>query len=926
MTHVISLEHLRRGDLPTAGGKAANLGELIAGGFPVPPGFCITTAAYRAFTRENDLEARIRSICASLPIDSQARPVPAALEEASAAIRVLFTSSTTFSPALRDEILAARDALGQQPLAVRSSATAEDLPDLSFAGQQDTYLNVVGDHNLLDAVLRCWSSLWTARAIGYRIRAGISHADVSLAVVVQIMVPSEASGVLFTANPLTGRRTETVIDATLGLGEALVSGQVDPDHYVVGPSVEDLASGTASTERIIEKTLGEKAVSIRGQAGGGTCVRAEDARTAQALPDDVILSLTRLGRRVEAHFGTPQDIEWAWADSTLCLVQSRPITSLYPLPDGMDPLEPPLVLFSLGAVQGMLDPITPLGRFFFSSVAAGLSKRFDGPSAPQTQHTFLTAGERLFINLTGMVRSREGRRALRFFLGVAEPVSQAAIMPVLDDPRLAVHPTPMRMKTRLALARTFGPVFWRALGILLRPEGDRDYHLAALERVITEVDTRLHAAGTPLDRVNALQALLVELPLKVLFHMVPLVASGQAGFQQLLRLSASIPGGREMAMEISRGTTSNVTTQMDLALWDVSRQIYRDPASRLHFEKASLDGLVEDYRAGKIPAPALAAVEGFLRRYGMRGPAEIDIGRPRWRDDPLPLFQALQNYLRIADPARAPDAVFARGADQSLAAEEKLVAGLLLQRHGRLKAALARLAARRTRALVGLRETPKFAFVRIMGLIREMLIDMEQQLLPGLPKQVSTAGEMVLHPIFFLTFDELQALAAGEQRDWAGIIAGRHENYTRELRRKQIPRLMLTDGTAIYEQAAGIPTGLTETGGSGAIPGSPVSPGVVEGAARVILNPRGAHLEPGEILVCPATDPGWTPLFLAAGGLVMEMGGMMTHGSVVAREYGIPAVVGVVQATTRIRTGQRLRVDGTQGTVYILQDEPVLQE
>jgi pyruvate,water dikinase len=266
-------------------------------------------------------------------------------------------------PMLADAIRHAYAAIGCPLVAVRSSATTEDLPEASFAGQQDTFLNVVGNEALLKAVVRCWSSLWTARAIGYRTRNQIEHQGAALAVVVQEMVAAETAGVLFTANPLTGKRTETAVDATLGLGEALVSGQVEPDHYVVDPT----------GGRILSKTLGAKAVAIRGKPGGGTVTLSEDAASRQALPDGAIIELSAMGQRVARLFGVPQDIEWAWAGEKLFLLQSRPITSLFPLPDEMAP-EPLQVLFSFGAVQGMLDPITPLGRDVFLTGAANLAK------------------------------------------------------------------------------------------------------------------------------------------------------------------------------------------------------------------------------------------------------------------------------------------------------------------------------------------------------------------------------------------------------------------------------------------------------------------------------------------------------------------------------------------------------------------------
>ena len=330
------------------------------------------------------------------------------------------------------------------PVAVRSSATAEDLPDLSFAGQQDTFLNVVGDAALLDAVVRCWSSLWTAHAIAYRARNGIPQEGVALAVVVQAMVESESSGVLFTANPLTGKRTETVIDATLGLGEALVSGQVEPDHYVVD----------AATGRIVSKTLGAKALAIRGQAGGGTTTVAADAAAQQALPDAAILELARLGKRVEQELyaGQPQDIEWAWADGRLFLLQSRAITSLYPLPDGM-PAEPLQVLFSLNHVQGMLDPFTPLGQDAIIRAYVALATLFGRHYTPQTEREAVWPA-------SGSTSTSPRRCAIGWdascsagIFGAIEPGAGQAIASVLDDPRLAVERSGFSPAAAASLAR-----------------------------------------------------------------------------------------------------------------------------------------------------------------------------------------------------------------------------------------------------------------------------------------------------------------------------------------------------------------------------------------------------------------------------------------------------------------------------------------
>ena len=379
--------------LDTVGGKGLNLSRLFRAGLPVPPGFTVTTAAYRDFVRRQGLQTVIAAA-----LNGAGTEGAFSVDAASEVIRAGFAAGE-IPEETAAAILDAYAAMGRPPVAVRSSATAEDLPGLSFAGQQETVLNVVDDAALLAAVVRCWSSLWTPRAITYRTRNAIDQESVTLAVVVQSMVDAEASGVLFTANPLTGKRDEVVIDATLGLGEALVSGQVEPDHYVVDPS-----------GRITLKAIGAKALTIRSSGGGGTVSLQQDAADRQALPDASIVDLARLSREVGKVVEGPQDIEWAFADGRLYLLQARPITTLYPLPDGMS-AEPLRAMFSFGSVQGMLDPITPLGRDAITAALIGAGKVFGSHATAETQSLLWTAGERLWIDVSGLMGSRRGTQA-----------------------------------------------------------------------------------------------------------------------------------------------------------------------------------------------------------------------------------------------------------------------------------------------------------------------------------------------------------------------------------------------------------------------------------------------------------------------------------------------------------------------------------
>lgn len=900
-------------DLALAGGKGANLSLLARAGFPVPGGFIVTTDANRTYVERNDLEGFILET-----LEDAKTADPERLETLSESIRGRFAAGG-FPPDLLEVIRSAYLGLdlGSIAVAVRSSATAEDLPGMSFAGQQDTYLNVVGEESVLRAVVDCWSSLWTARAIGYRQRNGVSHRGIALAVIVQSMVQSEASGVLFTADPLTGKRDVIVVDAALGLGEALVSGRVTPDHYVVA----------APALHIVEKTLGEKALSIRGETGGGTISVAEHAASKQALPDAAIGELAFLGQRAAELFGAPQDIEWAWVEDRLWLLQSRPITSLYPLPavkytaSSIMPAEPLQVLLSFGAVQGMLDPITPLGRDAVAVLVAGAVNLFGDSQTYATQSALVEAGERLFLNITGALRHGVARRIVRHIPPVIEPGAVKALDSIMEDPRL----TPTSQRVSLRALRRMVPVLLptalRLAANLLWPDSGRRRTQRALQAMLSTNRARQARLTSLGDTLDFAQQALGAVAHSVTRLWIPALGPGMAGLNLLLRWAGELPDGRRSALEITRGLPYNVTTEMDLALWATAQAIRADAASYACFTENGAAAISACYQHGSLPIPALQAIRAFLERYGMRGVGEIDLGRTRWREDPLPVVQVIQSYLQITDPQQAPDAVFARGAATAQSAEDRLSGMVREQPRGRLKARQVRWAARRVRALAGQRESPKFYIVSCMGLIREALLARGEELVRAGILQRS-------QDLFFLHLAELEEIARFEmspagpaysalpeekRRSVARAVAAHREAYDREKRRHQVPRVLLSDGQAFYE---GVAEGVGES--EGALVGSPVSPGVVEGVVRVVFDPHSTQLLPGEILVCPGTDPAWTPLFLSAKGLVMEVGGLMTHGSVVAREYGIPAVVGVTQATARLKTGQRVRVDGSAGRVVPL--------
>lgn len=853
----LDFSHIDGAMLVTVGGKAANLGEMTRAGLPVPPGFCVTTEAYRR-------------VAVGVPVND-----PSAARAALLGISI--------PDDIAAEIRSCYQALGEDvPVAVRSSATAEDLPFASFAGQQDTYLNVVGVDAVLDAVRRCWASLWTDRAYAYRDSNGISHATVELAVVVQRMVDAEVAGVLFTANPVTGRRRQAVIDASFGLGESVVSGSVNPDHFVV-----DTLSGS-----IVERRLGDKKVAVRSLPGGGTESVSVDS-AEPCLSDDQIRALAALGDRVEQHYGSPQDTEWAIsADGSLWLTQARPITTLFPLPDSPSNDGRGRHAYLCATVaQGLYRPITPMGLAVFRLVGTGGRRMFGLPVEDDLAGPgfFSDAGQRLYVDLTAVIRNRIGRFVVPRVFDVMEARSATAMRSLFDDPDMSLRPGAVRAVRRILglMVRIGFPL--RLVEALFFP--------ASAARRLEALGTRLAAVatlpGSPDSRTR------LEHVIRVVPQIPPMLPRALptplAGFVTL-ELARRLLGSGAGLETVLRGLPFNVTTEMDLELWHVA--VGLRPHAAL-FASATPAELSARYLAGSLPADVQQALQGFLIRYGHRAVAEIDVGMPRWSDDPTHILGVLSNYLRLdagpdgstASPS-TPDVQFARGSAEASAMIAQLSAV------GGLRGRVVRWALQRTRRLAGLRETPKFFLVQTLATLRHQLQFVGADL---------AAADRISAPddVFFLTLAECREALSGH--DFRSLVTERRASYDQELRRRTVPQVLLSDGTD--------PESVAAPPAPGSLVGTPASTGRLTGTARVVLDPVGAHLEPGEILVAPSTDPGWTPLFLTAGGLVMEMGGANSHGAVVAREYGIPAVVGVPQATHRISTGDVITIDGAAGTV-----------
>lgn len=885
----LSFEELTAEDLPRVGGKGRNLGALTRAGFRVPPGFCVTAEAFRLFTAG----------CAALPalydgLDALAPGDVGSARSLGETVRAALLA-TPLPEAVAEAARAAWEKLGaSHAYAVRSSATAEDLPEASFAGQQDTYLNVRTVQGLLDAVRRCFASLFTERAILYRARNGYGHRGVALSAVVQRMIEPDAAGILFTADPVTGRRDVLTIDAGFGLGEALVSGLVTADLYRVHKR----------TGELLEVRVGDKRVALRARPEGGTReeVLDDDLRHARVLEQGALRKLTELGVAVEAHYGSPQDLEWGLEKGELFLLQARPITSLYPLPEPA-PEDRALHLYvSFGHLQNMMEPLTPLGL----DVLAG-ALPFGKRSLSEVPEPLLvsSAGSRLYLDVTPALPVPPLRRALLGLLGGAYPDAAALVEQAARRPE-ARSPTPVRPQSVAFVARLLAPIPPRLLRQLLwaRPEDSlawaQDYQETALRRL----RERLAATPRGAARLRAARQSVGEF-FALIPHFAPRMGSGVVALRALRTRFAGTAHAEDVEA-LERGLHGNVTTEMDLRVGDLADLVRPHAALTEALRKGASDRArrredLEPLRALEGGARFLEAFDDFLARYGMRGQGEIDVGRPRWREQPGLLLNSVLGNLSHPE-AGAHRAWFERLQRQGDEAGERLRSAA----RGPLERWRVDRLVRCVRYGLGLREHPKFLLVQCLEQLREVVRESAREL--------AAAGRLeAVEDVWFLRYPELEALAASpEALDARSLVQERKRAYERA-RHLRPPLVLCSDGEApTLPRPSSLPAGAL--GGLGA------STGVVEGLARVVLDPASETLHQGEILVAPYTDPGWTPLFTHAAGLVCDVGGMMTHGSVIAREYGIPAVVGVGDGTRRLRTGQRLRVDGGRGIVEVLEE------
>jgi pyruvate,water dikinase len=893
------LDEICEKDVLSAGGKGANLGAMLKAGLPVPGGFVLTVNSYQRFVEVNDLEKDIIELLAKADKDNTA-----VINKATEEIKVLFESGE-IPDDIQNEIDEAYAKMGKPGVAVRSSSTAEDLPGASFAGQYSTFLNVKGKSELITSIKKCWASLWNDRVVAYRAKQKIGSKDLSHAVVVQKLIDSKKSGILFTANPINGRRDEISLNSSWGLGEAIVSGDVTPDQWVINKKSEKVVNEYIAVKKVmsIRKEKGIELVSVEPEKQKEITLNRGERK-----------ELLYLALKVEEYFGSPQDIEWAFADGKFYLVQSRPITSLYPMPQPEDTDEELRIYMNLMMYrQAMSAPITPMGIEFFKNMLVGVLLNSRHRKKPV--RWFKNAGGRMFVDITEFLKFKKVLDRLESYkipaLMDTEPMTLKALaqVAVRNSTELMKNKKPLisllfGMISKMGFGmlglsmaaipkRIYGKMFPRKAAEKSLEYGNRQLARLQRKRVkLRTIEEKLAFVAKEAPTVS------FSIGYGMTFYLMPSFeymnragkilkkygddtsGSGKTGREVSHSMTTAIEMGSAELGKLERAVPNSVTTEMGLEMLQMAKRLVQ---------------------AGEEPSPRHPYIKNFLAQYGHRSTEEIDIGIPTWEEDPTYVISLIRSYMN--------DKAYQRGIEKFYSDREE--AEKTIQNiTARLKRKGAGKDARRVEKLLrihretfGYRELPKSILVKGIGIMRGILADVGEEL-----KAEGRLDDK--NDVFFLFYEDIRTGTDLKER-----VRLNREEYQRELHRTPVPRVMTSTGETVYYAA-------TEDESDDAYKGIPASPGVYEGPVKVLRMPEeGDRLKQGEVLVAASTNPAWTPLFLKIGGLIMETGAPMSHGPVVAREYGIPAVIGVRDATTRLKDGQMVRINGETGRIEVISSE-----
>jgi pyruvate,water dikinase len=896
-------------NLAVLGGKGRSLTSLVSAGFSVPGGYVVTTDAYRQFVGDNNLTDQLAELSRPAIVNNRV-----SFDDAAAKIAALFTQGS-MPPGIEAAITRSYDALGKNlSVAVRSSATAEDLPDLSFAGQQDTYLNVAGTADVVSRVKDCWASLWTARAISYRHEMNIDSEDVAMAVVVQLMVPAESAGVAFTVNAVTGNRDEMMVSSSYGLGESVVGGTVTPDHI------------TLSREgfEVIEQVTGAKEDMIVQTGNQGTEVQQVTAanRSKLSISEADLAELARIALCVESHFnGVPQDIEWAVADGKIWLLQSRPITTLPPAPIDArwEPPYPGARLMRRGFVEHLLGPLSPLFEdlYLYRALEKAYAKSEHG-----SRRSIITKPRHVTVNGVAYTGASPAR-----------PDSANALMRGLQLIWMITGGI-LSLKTWVWRWRRFGlPAYQRHI----RHWQQIDIASASDETLFQGIEALADA-----DAAYWIHTMHVQGAAKIANLVMTNFLKKHAAESDLI-IGKITETGSNFQDQVTTDLLNGFPSRTSDAVAEVARiaatardndqlrdLIMVTPAKRL----------LETLRQDKSGRAIAHAIDNYLEQYGQQTHT-LDFADPIQRESPLAVLMNFKNMVAgigNLDPAATQLAAQKRR-EEAVIRAEALFTGKIkkeFQKRYRIDCADTRF-----------REDAMFYMGAAWEVLRPMALELGRRL-------TETGSLNQADDIFYLTSDEI--LTALIKSPGAGVnirkimplwlfrkifgvdapafkeeikkpeliaIAGLKELATkrreRHLSRKRLHAPGVIPKSEMSSMGATLTQRIDQDEDSNILNGFTVTGGTITAVASVILSADGFHkMEPGSILVCPYTTPGWTQLFPQATGLVTDIGGVLGHGSIVAREYGIPAVMGTGAATRRIKHGQMITVDGDAGTVEIV--------
>ncbi|MEP6902360.1 MAG: phosphoenolpyruvate synthase, partial [Actinomycetota bacterium] len=834
-SYILGFQEIDKTKLAMVGGKGANLGELFGiDGIWVPEGFCVTTKAYKEIIGNSEEFNSLLDQLAILKADNRK-----GIGETSAKIRKVI-EETAVPKSLENEIIRHLKKLGEKnAYAVRSSATAEDLPYASFAGQQDTYLNIIGKEAILKYIGKCWVSLFTDRAVIYRLLNGFDHRKVYLSVVIQKMIFPDAAGIMFTADPVTSHRKVLSIDASFGLGEALVSGIVNADNYKVRDG------------RVIDKKISIKKLAVLASEKGGTKQHeiGLDQQNVQTLTDKKIIELERVGRKIEAHFDKPQDIEWCLYEGDYYIVQSRPITTLYPIPEAND--QENHVYVSVGHQQMMTDAMKPLGLSFFLLLTPALMRQ---------------AGGRLFVDVTQMLATPDGREILFNVLGKSDPLNKDALTTVLErGDFIKLLPGNKQEQDSGKSGKGKSAADYQTL---------KEYDPAIVSDLIKRSQSSVDRLKQDIKTKSGpelfnfiLEDILQSKKSRSDSQSFGVIMTGMNAAAWINERMNEWLGEKNAADTLSQSVPNNITSEMGLALLDVADVIrpFHEVIEYLQeTEDENFLDKLDKFEGGKQTRDAILS---YLDKYGMRCTGEIDITRPRWSEKPLTLVPVILNNIKNLEQGESKRK-FEQGQQEALEKEHQLLERLKPLPDGEQKAKETKRMINLIRNFAGYREYPKYGIVNRYFVYKQALLEEAEKL-------VKAGVILEKEDIFYLSFEELGEVVRTGKLDYQAVKNRKDEFKSYE--KLTPPRVITSDGEIIAGQYK------RENLPAGAIVGLAVSSGVIEGRARIILNLEDASLEEEDILITRFTDPSWTTLFVSIKGLVTEVGGLMTHGAVIAR-------------------------------------------